>query len=76
MKHVKDTPKLKETMIAKEDNEITINNLRRPKTELIPNKKDMFEKEYVKLFDKNNKKLTLKTRRVDTTNNTSVFPIK
>lgn len=80
MKHVKDIPQLKETMTTKEikDNqEITINNQRSPKVKLIPNRNDMFEKEQANIFDKNNKKLALKTRRrVDTTNNTTVFPIK
>lgn len=75
IKYVKDTPKLKETMINKEDNEITINNLRSPKVELIPNNNDVFE-EHAKLFDKNNKKLTIKTRRRVDTSNTTVFPIK
>lgn len=80
MKHIKDIPQLKETMITKEikDNqEITINNQRSPKVKLIPNRNDMFEKEQANIYDKNNKKLALKTRRrVDTTNNTTVFPIK
>lgn len=80
MKHVKDTPKLKETMITREikdDQEININNQRSPKVEIMPHRNDMFENEQAKLFDKNNKKLALKTRRrVDITNNTTVFPIK
>lgn len=80
IKQVKNTPKLKGTIITKEindDKEMTINNQRSQRVDLISNRNDIFEKEQVKLFDKNNKKLGPKTRRrVDTTNNTTVYSIK
>jgi len=77
MKHIKDIPKLKETLIiTKEDEEINMKHAN-PKEELILNKNDTLEKEQAKLTDKNSKKLTLKTRKkIDITNNISLLPVK
>lgn len=76
MKHVKDTPKIKETfMNNKEDKQINICDPMSPKTELIFISNDNYGKEQANLSDRNNTNLTLKTR-VDITNNTSVIPVK
>jgi len=76
MKHVKDIPKLKETLIiTKDDEEVNMKHAN-PKEELIINKNDTLEKEVAKLTDKNTK-LTPKTRKkIDITNDTSVLSVK
>lgn len=75
MKHVKDTSKVKESlMITKEDK--LIHEQTSPKPELILHS-DIYEKEKSIFSDKNSKTLALNTRRrTDTINNTSVFPDK
>lgn len=75
MKNNKDNPKIKEPLVnTKEEKQIlekTSRNL-----ELILTS-DVYEKQKSKLPDKNNKILTIKTRkRTENVNNTSVFPVK
>lgn len=76
MKHVKDTPKVKETLInIKEDEQINLCDPMSPETELIFINNENYEKEQADSSDGNNTNLTLQTR-VDITDNTSVFPVK
>ncbi|VVC41200.1 Hypothetical protein CINCED_3A015863 [Cinara cedri] len=67
----------KESLMAtNDDNGINISDPISPKTESILKNNDNFKKEQVNLSDRNNKKLTLKTRkRVEILNNTTVFPV-
>lgn len=79
-KYVKDFPKVNESLInteeVVEDKEINRND-HLSRKELIHISNDTFEKEQIKLSDKNRQKLNLKTRRrVDITNNTSALHIK
>lgn len=79
-KHVKDIPKVKDSLMnikeVIEDKEINRNDYMSAK-ESIHIKNDTLEKEQVNLSDTNNKKLNLKTRRkVNVTNNTSMFAAK
>lgn len=75
MKNIKDTLKVKESMIiTKEDKQIIKQT--NPKPELILNN-DTYEKQKPKLCEENSKTLTPKPRkRTDNTNNASVFPVK
>jgi len=75
MKNIKDTLKVKESMIiTKEDRQIIEQT--NPNPELILNN-DIYEKQKPKLCDENSKTLAPKTRKLtDNTNNTSVFPVK
>lgn len=81
MKNIKDTsPKIKDISMNikefKEDKEINKSDHMGSKTEIILNY-DSSAKEQAKSTDKNCKQLTHKTKRkVDITNNTSVFPVK
>lgn len=78
VKHI-DTSKEKEmvTKEFKDSKEINISDHMCHKNELILNSNDISGKEQAKLNDLNSKQLAIKTRRkVDTTNNTSVFPVK
>jgi hypothetical protein len=81
IKLIKDNSKVKETPINSkefiEDKEIAINNYISSNTDLLSNSYNKPEKEQTKSSDKNIKKVTLKTRkRVDFSNNASVFPVK
>jgi len=77
MKHIKDVPKLKETLIiSKEDDEIHKKCIN-PETEIILNQNDTLEKEQAKLSSKNSKKLTSQTRKkIDIITNPPMLPIK
>lgn len=75
MKHIKDTSKVKESLIVTKEDKL-IHEKTSPKPELILNN-DIYEKEKSTFCDKNSKKLTLNTvMRTDNINNTSVFPVK
>lgn len=73
MNHIKDTPKVKESLIIiKEDEQIHEQTSSKP--ELILNS-DIYEKS--KLYDNSCKILNSKTRwQTDNINNTTVFPVK
>lgn len=79
-KHVKDIPKVKESLMnikeVIEDKEINRNDFMNVK-ESVHIINDTVKKEQVNLSDTNNKKLNLKTRKkVNVTNNTSMFAAK
>lgn len=77
IKNINDTSKLKETLITKEfkdSKDINLSDHMNSKTELLLNSSDIFANEQAKLID--NKKLTVKIRKVDIPNSTSVFPVK
>lgn len=74
MKHIKDTSKLKESLMITKDGKL-IHEQTSPKPESILNS-DIYVKEKSTFSDKNSKTLTLNTiRQTDNINNTSVFPV-
>jgi len=73
MKHIKDIPKVKESLIIPKEDE-QIHEQTSSKSELILNS-DIYEKS--KLSDNNGKILNPKTRwQTDNINNTIMFPVK